>query len=231
MAATNGHLQRLSSNGVSFHSFTEEHLSTDSELVRNILLANRASLAKLEREKISQQTKPGRPRTSACDGQGVRAAEMRRWRPGEASCRARWRPKLACREHYDADSLQHCEEARPCARVRTTAPSYNVDRASKKPAWLRADPSGFTSPRFTFLKSRVPLRARSISKFGTLGPIRASGLFEAPAICWHRWVPRCLLLPSRVVRRCCTGRVTAFDGSPCPSLPPGTPLLASAGAR
>jgi hypothetical protein len=33
-----------------------EHLSTDDELVRNILLATLASLAKLEREKISQRT-------------------------------------------------------------------------------------------------------------------------------------------------------------------------------
>src|SRR5438876_5790783 len=31
MAATIGHLQRLSSHGVSFHSYTEEHLSTDNE--------------------------------------------------------------------------------------------------------------------------------------------------------------------------------------------------------
>ncbi len=57
MATTVAHLQRLSSQGVGFHSFTEEHLSTDNELVRNILLAILASLAKLEREKISQRTK------------------------------------------------------------------------------------------------------------------------------------------------------------------------------
>jgi hypothetical protein len=65
MAATIGHLQRLSSHGVSFHSFTEEHLSTDNELVRNILLATLASLAKLEREKISQRTKVGLERARA----------------------------------------------------------------------------------------------------------------------------------------------------------------------
>jgi hypothetical protein len=119
----------------------------------------------------------------------------------------------------DTDST----EARPSARLRAPAPSCNVARDSKKPAWLRTDPSGFTSPRFTFLKPRVPLRARSISKFGTLGPIRASSLFEAPAICWPRWVPRCLLLSSRVVRRRCTGGVTAFDGSPCPFVAAGDP--------
>src|ERR1700726_4342137 len=65
MAATIGHLQRLNSHGVSFHSYTEEHLSTDNELVRNILLATLASLAKLEREKISQRTKAGLERARA----------------------------------------------------------------------------------------------------------------------------------------------------------------------
>ena len=39
MAATVAHLQRLASHGVAFRSFTEEHLSTENELVRNILLA------------------------------------------------------------------------------------------------------------------------------------------------------------------------------------------------
>jgi hypothetical protein len=59
MATTVGYLQRLASHGVAFRSFTEEHLSTENELVRNILLATLASLAKLEREKISQRTKAG----------------------------------------------------------------------------------------------------------------------------------------------------------------------------
>ena len=39
MAATVGHMQRLTLHGVAFRSFTEEHLSTENELVRNILLA------------------------------------------------------------------------------------------------------------------------------------------------------------------------------------------------
>lgn len=79
LAATVVYLQRLSSYGVGFHSYSEEHLSTDNELVRNILLATLASLAKLEREKISQRTKAvleraranskriGRPAFSATD--------------------------------------------------------------------------------------------------------------------------------------------------------------------
>jgi DNA invertase Pin-like site-specific DNA recombinase len=45
--------------------FTEEHLSTENELVRNILLAVLASLAKLEREKISQRTRAGLERARA----------------------------------------------------------------------------------------------------------------------------------------------------------------------
>jgi DNA invertase Pin-like site-specific DNA recombinase len=63
--ATIGHLQRLVPHGVGFHSFTEEHLSTDNELVRNILLATLASLATLEREKISQRTKASLERARA----------------------------------------------------------------------------------------------------------------------------------------------------------------------
>ena len=48
MAQTIGHLQRLNSYGVSFQSYTEPHLATDNELVRNILLALLSSLAKVE---------------------------------------------------------------------------------------------------------------------------------------------------------------------------------------
>ena len=76
MAATVGYLQRLASHGVAFRSFTEEHLSTENELVRNILLATLSSLAKLEREKISQRTKAGleraraRGKVPACTGSG-----------------------------------------------------------------------------------------------------------------------------------------------------------------
>jgi DNA invertase Pin-like site-specific DNA recombinase len=65
MAATVGYLQRLASHGVAFRSFTEEHLSTENELVRDILLATLASLAKLERKKISQRTKAGLERARA----------------------------------------------------------------------------------------------------------------------------------------------------------------------
>ena len=39
MTQTILHLQRLSSYGVAFHSYTEAHLATDNELVRNVLLA------------------------------------------------------------------------------------------------------------------------------------------------------------------------------------------------
>lgn len=59
------HLQRLASYGVGFHSFTEAHLATDNELVRNILLALLASLAKVEAQKISDRTKAGMARARA----------------------------------------------------------------------------------------------------------------------------------------------------------------------
>jgi DNA invertase Pin-like site-specific DNA recombinase len=65
MAQTIGHLQRLNSYRVSFHSYTEPHLATDNELVRNILLALLSSLAKVEAQKISDRTKVGMARARA----------------------------------------------------------------------------------------------------------------------------------------------------------------------
>jgi DNA invertase Pin-like site-specific DNA recombinase len=59
MVPTIGHLQRLASCGVVFHSYTEPMLSTDNELVRDIVIAVMASLAKVERQKISDRTKAG----------------------------------------------------------------------------------------------------------------------------------------------------------------------------
>jgi DNA invertase Pin-like site-specific DNA recombinase len=65
MAQTIIHLQRLSSYGVAFHSYTEAHLATDNELVRNVLLALLSSLAKVEAQKISERTKAGMARAKA----------------------------------------------------------------------------------------------------------------------------------------------------------------------
>jgi DNA invertase Pin-like site-specific DNA recombinase len=65
MAQTIIHLQRLSSYGVGFHSYTETHLATDNELVRNILLALLSSLAKVEAQRISERTKAGMARAKA----------------------------------------------------------------------------------------------------------------------------------------------------------------------
>jgi DNA invertase Pin-like site-specific DNA recombinase len=65
MVQTIVHLQRLTSFGVTFHSYTEPHLATDNELVRNILLALLSSLAKVEAQKISERTKAGMARAKA----------------------------------------------------------------------------------------------------------------------------------------------------------------------
>src|SRR5262245_4671470 len=62
MTPTIGYLQRLASYGVSFHSYTEPHLSTDNELVGNILLAVMSSLAKVESQKIGERTRAGMER-------------------------------------------------------------------------------------------------------------------------------------------------------------------------
>ena len=65
MAQTIAHLQQLTSYGVGFHSYTEPHLATDNELVRNILLALLSSLAKVEAQKISDRTKAGMARAKS----------------------------------------------------------------------------------------------------------------------------------------------------------------------
>ena len=65
MVPTIMHLQRLASHGVGFHSYTEPHLATDNELVRNILLALLASLAKVEAQKIAERTRAGMARARA----------------------------------------------------------------------------------------------------------------------------------------------------------------------
>jgi DNA invertase Pin-like site-specific DNA recombinase len=74
MAQTIAHLQRLTSYGVTFHSYTEPHLATDNELVRNILLALLSSLAKVEAQKISARTKAGMARAKA---KGIRVGRPR----------------------------------------------------------------------------------------------------------------------------------------------------------
>lgn len=73
MVPTIMHLQRLSACGVNFHSYTEAHLATDNELVRNILLATLASLAKVEAQKIGERTKAGMARARAAVGSEGRA--------------------------------------------------------------------------------------------------------------------------------------------------------------
>lgn len=65
MVATIGHLQRLASYGVSFHSYTEPALSSDNEMTRDIVLAVLAALAKQEARRISERTKAGMERARA----------------------------------------------------------------------------------------------------------------------------------------------------------------------
>src|SRR5215831_192330 len=80
MVPTLMHLQRLASYGVGFHSYTEPHLAIDNELVRNILLALLASLAKVEAQKISERTRAGMARARAqgkCIGRPAISRKLR----------------------------------------------------------------------------------------------------------------------------------------------------------
>src|SRR5882762_5840142 len=65
MVATVGYLQRLAAAGVAFHSYSEPALCSDNEMVRDIVLAVMASLAKVERQRISDRTKAGLARVRA----------------------------------------------------------------------------------------------------------------------------------------------------------------------
>ena len=65
MQQTVFHMQRLAACGVSWRSHTEPLLCADNELVRDIVLAVMASLAKIEAQKISTHTKAGSQRARA----------------------------------------------------------------------------------------------------------------------------------------------------------------------
>jgi len=58
MVPTIMYLQRLASYGVSFHSYTEVHLATDNEMVRNILLSVISSLARLKHKRLGSGRAP-----------------------------------------------------------------------------------------------------------------------------------------------------------------------------
>jgi Resolvase, N terminal domain len=114
MAQTIIHLQRLSSYDIAFHSYTEPHLATDNELVRNVLLALLSSLAKVEAQKISERTKAmkrgmgwvdlkmtlGWPRCAPVERPlqmlatvGSKSKSVGRSSPGSAACRGRHWPR------------------------------------------------------------------------------------------------------------------------------------------
>jgi DNA invertase Pin-like site-specific DNA recombinase len=99
MVPTIMHLQRLSSYGVTFHSYTEVHLATDNELVRNILLALLASLAKVEAQKISIRTKAGMARKA----KGKRIGRPSSSRPA---------PENRSASRYGRQRLQNRQDAR-----------------------------------------------------------------------------------------------------------------------
>jgi DNA invertase Pin-like site-specific DNA recombinase len=65
MMVTVRRLEELHSYGVAFHSYTEPLLSTDNELVRDIVLAVYAALAKQESIKISTRVRAGMARVAA----------------------------------------------------------------------------------------------------------------------------------------------------------------------
>lgn len=62
MMATVAYIQRLTGYGVGLHSYTEPLISTDNELVRDIVIAVMSSLAKAEAQRLSLRVKAGMDR-------------------------------------------------------------------------------------------------------------------------------------------------------------------------
>jgi hypothetical protein len=67
MVPTIQHLDRLNSYGVMFHSYTESHLCADNEMVRGILLAVLATMAKQEAKRLSERVICGHAQ-GRCEG-------------------------------------------------------------------------------------------------------------------------------------------------------------------
>jgi len=91
MSKTVNLIEHLNNIGINVVSYTEPYLDTTNELARNILLAVVATLAKAEREKISERTKAGlvrarkhgarigRPGVPAQKVKEILALHKRRW--------------------------------------------------------------------------------------------------------------------------------------------------------
>ena len=65
IARTIQHLERLDSYGVTFHSYTEPHLCADNEMVRGVLLAVLATMAKQEAKRLSERVIAGMRKAQA----------------------------------------------------------------------------------------------------------------------------------------------------------------------
>jgi putative DNA-invertase from lambdoid prophage Rac len=65
MASVIDYLGRLDRAGVQFRSYTEPALSTDNAFVRDVMVTLAASMAKMERAKISERTRAGLARVMA----------------------------------------------------------------------------------------------------------------------------------------------------------------------
>ncbi len=116
MVPTIMHLQRLNSYGISFHSYTEAHLATDNELVRNVLLAVLASLAKVEAAKLSERTRAGMARARA-RGKAI----------GRPSISPQLRAEIAARAATGATAYRI---ARDLGIDRKSVQKYGFDRPS-----------------------------------------------------------------------------------------------------
>jgi DNA invertase Pin-like site-specific DNA recombinase len=123
MVPTIGHLQRFAAAGVAFHSYSEPMLSTDNEMVRDIVLAVMASLAKVERQRISDRTKAGLAR--------VRAKGQRLGRPALAD---KVRERIAALVRAEPSMSAYAIGRRLGIDVKTAAKYAGIARSERRVA-------------------------------------------------------------------------------------------------
>lgn len=109
MVATINYLQTLASHGVAFHSFSEPALCSDNELVRDVVLAVMASLARAERQRISARTIAGLERVR---------------RDGSASGRPIGRPAI---DGGKADQIRALRQGNPAMSANAIGRHVGVD--------------------------------------------------------------------------------------------------------
>jgi DNA invertase Pin-like site-specific DNA recombinase len=165
MRPTIGYLQRLADNGVGFHSYTEPLLSTDNEMMRDIVLAVMAALAKQERLRIGERRARQGSRAGHQERQATRPTKTRRQaRASGARCAGSGpghQSGGAAGRHRERDSRRDRGEDAP-RTVRTPRGRRQTTKGRLWAAfWLRGSPRWTGTMALGFTRQRAGREAFS----------------------------------------------------------------------